>query len=328
MNIVFPKHRVGCNRNLAGINLRLAQCFSKVGNKPLAHNYALAALNESSRYPNDSDYRQLIRRCEEFQRQVRPFNFQDISTVSRSLNAKGQKGRILVKTGWYDVSKFSDMVAFDDENMILPLLLLPQEKPYRPVSMKQARDVRETEDCVDGQVVYPDLLVQLAGKSLDALYPNRKERKCRRRCLIVCGSSTLRMLKQTYWDEGREEKWLERQDVVFCSYEEVQTELGKCFNIEALNANSSEDVRYEVWIEGMSTDAWSQNARIIGEAFKSIKGKLNRTKAMFSYGKHLDVFDPDAQGVLVKNLTREEAFGIRTTLINNGFLASARPMDR
>ena len=309
---------------IAGINLRLAQCASKVGNKPLAHNYALTALKESSRYPSDNDYGQLIRRCEEFQKQVRPFNYQDISEL-------GDFGRVLVKIGWYDDYKFCDVMAFDDD-MYLPLLLLPKDRDYRPVQFKNGDmpQVTATEECVDDELLYPELLVQLAGKSLDALFPKRRESKLRRRCLIVCPTSTVDALRRI-WRE-----WLEywrKNEVVFCSYEELNAELGKCFNIGASNANSSEDVRYEVWVEGISYDSWLMNTRIMGEALKAMKSRSRDfegwrayTICGWKYGRRVGNVNRDAQGVLESNLTREEAFASRKILVQWGFLASARPM--
>lgn len=265
--------------------------------------------------------------CEDLLSKVRLFNAEAPGRVAQILHGKYDGCRILAKSGWNNNYVFCDLLVFDDLCTI-PLLLLPENQHFQPLQLpKQGKRIWSLRDCIEGNTVFPDALVQLAEKSLDAISPKRKERKQHCRCLIVCGHSTTADIRRL-WREWLEH-WERETGVKFCTYEELPTELAHVFNCEPEKSEQTDKVRYEVWLEGLPDDTPSANALMIGHAIResSVSKSWNILKSVWTMEHRIDFNNPKGNGILVQKLTRKEAFDIRTSLVKNGCLASAHPMN-
>lgn len=308
------------------VSLLLAQCHDRLGNNALAYFQATRTIERFRRVASGaSSCKAALDECKDLLDRVRPFNQREIDRVPRSLKGGDGGFRLAVKFGWCDEYRFCDLVAFDD-CFNVPLLLLPEEGVFQPARARNPeKDVRTTEDCTRGTVVYPELLVRLAEKSLDSFYPDRKERNLRRRCLIVCGTATMEAIERN-WNG-----WLssvDESDVRFCSYPDLEKELLRCFNYERSDGSAGKET-FEVWIDRIpQIDSSMQQSTFIAEAAIPLMGRW-RWMRKLSWKGARRLFDYRYEGrlgaTICSGLEPDEAVSLRNRLVRNGAIASARP---
>ena len=332
----------------------LAKCYLRMNNKPLAYSRIKAALGELAELNTECNsqlastalfidkekvsriidsVQRLNTECDSLLASSRPFNCREMEKVSGMIREIKESMRLVAKTGWYDENKFCDMVVFDDVCTI-PLLILPENENYRPAQPNgRGRIARSTEECVVGDMVFPELLVQLAEKSLDAIWPKRKENNRHCRCLIVGSSSFVGSIRQ-HW--GRWLEYLARETfwVRFCSYSELRAELCKCFDIEYTGQVKGDE--YDVWLEGIPKVSYKECVTMIRDAVFSSFGRWGTTRYIFAHLPQLhQIYDNliggDEQLVpginLIQKISHDEAIAIRSSLVKNGAIASVRPIN-
>ena len=300
----------------------LAQCHYRLGNNAMAYFQATRTIERFRRVASGaSSCKAALDECKDLLDRVRPFNQREIDRVPRSLKGGDGGFRLAVKFGWCDEYRFCDLVAFDD-CFNFPLLLLPEEGVFQPARARNPeKDVRTTEDCTRGTVVYPELLVRLAEKSLDSFYPDRKERNLRRRCLIVCGTATMEAIERN-WNG-----WLssvDESDVRFCSYPDLEKELLRCFNYERSDGSAGKEM-FEVWVDRIPAMSFGKRGNFIFGVATPELGRWGAFLQWFRCGKRLFDYEEFFGAILFSGLKPEVAVSLWKRLVRNGAIASARP---
>ena len=308
------------------VSYLLAQCHYRLGNNAMAYFQATRTVERFRRAGSDtSSCRAALDECKDLLDRVRPFNQREIDRVPRSIKGGDGGFRLAVKFGWCDEYRFCDLVAFDD-CFNVPLLLLPEEGVFQPARARNPeKDARTTEDCTRGTVVYPELLVRLAEKSLDSFYPNRKERNHRRRCLVVCGTATMEAIERNW------SAWLssiDESDVRFCSYPDLEKELLRCFNYERSDGSAGKET-FEVWVDRIpQLDSSFKRGSFIASAAVPLLGRWRWMRKCSGYGARR-LFDDRNEGrlgaTICSGLEPDEAVSLRNRLVRDGAVASARP---
>ncbi len=215
-----------------------------------------------------------------------------------------------------------DAILFDDI-LGVPLFLLPRHIDFLQVEtagQEQAPVILS--DCFSGAKLYFDSVLKLCINCLFAVQRDRID-SGRCRAFVVCSPITL----DTLGDAGGDLLiTADSQGVRFCSYDNLVSELCNCFNWDYPSSGDAEATKYEVWLERLPYDKPSSNAKMVGAAMRNIHNTWRSFANAVTAGRKIDLLDPNAQGVLVRDLTKEEAFAIRETLVKSGALASARPM--